>query len=94
MKRMETRTYTADFEVGQAVKVYCPDYECHTGHPHPLEGKTGKVLAVIFPGDTLYEFAGDGIPNGTGAIKYTVQLDVPTKWSDKYLLSGRDLIKI
>ena len=94
MKRMETRTYTAEFEVGQAVKVYRPDYETITGHQHPLEGKTGKVVKVIFPGDTLYEFAGDGIPNGTGAIKYKVQLDVPTKWSDKYLLSGRDLIKI
>ena len=94
MKRMETRTYTADFEVGQAVKVYCPDYECHTGHPHPLEGKTGKVLAVIFPGDTLYEFAGDGIPNGTGAIQYLVKMDVPTKFSDKFHLSARYLIKI
>ena len=93
---METRTYTAQFEVGERVKVSRPDYEIFYGKgaKHPLEGKTGTVLKVIFPGEILYEFAGEGYTNGTGAIQYLVQLDVPKNGTTgRYHLSLKELVK-
>ena len=52
---METRNYTAEFNVGDSIVVNSPDYEFFHGKPHPLAGKNGVVKKVIFPGEILYE---------------------------------------
>ena len=45
---METRNYTAEFNVGDSIVVNSPDYEFFHGKPHPLAGKNGVVKKVIF----------------------------------------------
>ena len=85
---METRTYTAVFEVGDAVKVNYRFYE----PPAMLHGRTGKVVKVVFPGDILFEDY--GVPNGTGEIKYIVELDEPLYKTIKFYFPAEELVKI
>lgn len=75
---METRTYTAKFNVGQRIRI-----------KYPFEGLTGRITRVIFPGDILYEDW--GIPNGTGAINYDVELDKPHHGTTKYIFTENEL---
>ena len=84
---METRNYTAKFNVGDSIVINNPDYEFFHGKPHPLAGKNGVVKKVIFPGEILYE--NWGLANGTGEVKYRVELD-----GIAYLLSGKELKKV
>lgn len=87
---METRIYTAVFEVGDAVKV-----NYRTNEPSTmLHGRTGKVVKVVFPGDILFEAYGDGVPNGTGEIKYIVELDEPLFNITKFYFPAKELVKI
>ena len=90
---METRTYTAIFNVGDKVRIEQPDYEHINGKPHPLAGLMGSITKVIFPGDVLYGMFG-GIPNGTGEVKYCVTLNTPKHNATSYLLSEKELLKI
>lgn len=90
---METRRHKAQFNVGDRVKVFHPGYEERNGEPFCLDGSVGKVTEIIFPGEVLYEFAGEGYANGTGAIQYTVEME---NWKDKYNryhFSGNELVK-
>ena len=84
---MKTRNYTAKFNVGDHITIDNPDYEFLYGKPHPLAGKNGVIKKVIFPGEILYE--NWGLANGTGEVKYRVELD-----GIAYLLSGKELKKV
>lgn len=85
---METRIYTAVFNVGDAVKVNYRTYKPST----MLHGLTGKVVKIVFPGDILYEEY--GVPNGTGEIKYIVELDKPPYNATKFFFPAEELVKI
>ena len=85
---METRIYTAVFNVGDAVKINYRTYEPST----MLHGRTGKVVKVVFPGDILYEAY--GVPNGTGEIKYIVELDEPLYKTIRFFFPAEELVKI
>lgn len=85
---METRIYTAVFNVGDAVKINYRTYEPST----MLHGRTGKVVKVVFPGDILYEAY--GVPNGTGEIKYIVELDEPLYNTIRFFFPAEELVKI
>lgn len=85
---METRIYTAVFEVGDAVKINYRTYKPST----MLNGRTGKVVKIVFPGDILYEEY--GVPNGTGEIKYIVELDESPYKTIKFFFPAEELVKI
>lgn len=87
---METRTYTAKFNVGQRISIDRPDYKVFHETPDPFEGLTGTITRVIFPGDILYEDW--GIPNGTGAVNYDVELDKPHCGTTKYIFAENELV--
>lgn len=88
---METRTYTANFKVGDTVVIDRPIYELtHPEKADPFKGRTGRIQSVIFPGDVLYE--GWGVANGTGEVKYSVVLDEPLHGYVGYLFSENELV--
>lgn len=91
---METRTYTAELEAGTRVRIYRPDYQSFHEKPDPFAGLTGTVVRVIFPGDIMYE--GWGMPNGTGEVKYQIELDkeYPATKTKNFLFSGRELARL
>ena len=90
---METKAYTSKFSVGDKVR-YNAMFPKWNGEPEELDGKTGIITKVIFPGDLMYpEWQ---LANGTGAVKYGVRLDEPdprTKVRD-YLFSESDLVVV
>lgn len=92
MRNMETRTYTAQFEVGDSIRIERPIFEFTHETPDPFKGKTGKVKAVIFPGEMLYKDW--GFANGTGEVKYSVELDAPHCGYTGFIFSGNELVKV
>ena len=83
---METRTYTAKFKVGDRVRYnqILPKWD---GTNEELDGKTGVITRVVFPGDTMYNAW--GLANGTGVVQYGVRLDEqhPTTNTRDFLFS-------
>lgn len=89
---METRTHTAKLNVGDIVRIFRPIFELSHDTPDPFKGMMGKVKKVIFPGEVLYE--GWGVANGTGVVKYHVELDRPHCGHTDFLFSENELIKL
>ena len=71
---METRKHTAKFKVGDTVRYnqILPKWD---GTNEELDGKTGVITRVVFPGDVMYDAW--GLANGTGVVQYGVCLDEP-----------------
>ena len=49
-------------------------------------------MKIVFPGDILYEAY--GVPNGTGEIKYIVELDEPLYKTIRFFFPAEELVKI